>query len=503
MNYIFETKISKTSYVESLKCPRFAWLHRYGTSLGLKYQEDPVRAKEGEEVGTLARTYFGDFILIDKKLNQYGMPDINSMLSQTKDCIDKGVENICEASFLYNGCYCAVDILHKVDGGYEIYEVKASTDRKVEFDDDIAYQKYVLEHCGLNIVGTYLLVLNKDYSKNGDINVKQLFKILDEKKYVEKRLATLEENIKKAKEILEMESVPPCVFSGKCGSSSDECCYKSYCYKNVPKPSVLDLYSENKKYKYYQEGVVTFEDVINSKVDINHIAKRQVETFVKNLPMHVDKLKVKEFLDTLSFPMYFLDFETFQTAIPFFDNAYPYEQIPFQYSLHIVEDEDGDVTHKEFISKKRVDPRRAVAERLVQDIPTNVCVIAYNASFEKMVIKDLAEIYTDLTDKLLAIANNLKDPLDVFKGGYIYNKAMGGSFSIKSVLPALFPNDDSTNYKKLDNIHNGTEASQTYLSFIKGEIELSDGLWQDFLRYCNLDTLGMVLVVSKLYELVK
>ena len=206
-------------------------------------------------------------------------------------------------------------------------------------------------------------------------------------------------------------------------------------------------------------------------------------------------------MDTLSFPIYFLDFETFQMTIPKYDGIRPYMQIPFQYSLHIKEF-DGSLEHREFLADAGVDPRRKIAERLVNDIPLNSCTVAYNMSFEQNVIKNLASLYPDLSDHLMNIHDNMKDLMIPFKQRNYYTKNMHGSYSIKYVLPALFPNDESLDYHNLDLIHNGGEAMSSFATLEEKNEEEQKYIRERLLKYCELDTLAMVKIYEKLMEVV-
>ena len=147
-----------------------------------------------------------------------------------------------------------------------------------------------------------------------------------------------------------------------------------------------------------------------------------------------------------------------QPVIPLFPGTKPYQQIPFQYSLHYIKSAGGPLLHKEFLAESGENPLQAIAEALCRDIPMNVCVTAYNKSFECSRIKELAGMFPDLSEHLLNIKENIKDLLDPFQAGHYYNRAMGGSFSIKSVLPAIFPDDPELNYHNLEGVHNGSEA---------------------------------------------
>ena len=169
---------SKSKYCLAWQCPKLLWLNKYKPELK---PEDPsleARFSAGNAVGDMAMGLFGDFTEVTA-FKEDGKLDLDKMQELTKECIAKGVENICEASFNYNGLYCAVDILRKENGGYAIYEVKSSTHASRVYAADIAYQKYVLENCGVNVTGTYLICIDSDYIREETLNIHKFFKIID------------------------------------------------------------------------------------------------------------------------------------------------------------------------------------------------------------------------------------------------------------------------------------------------------------------------------------
>jgi hypothetical protein len=227
-----------------------------------------------------------------------------------------------------------------------------------------------------------------------------------------------------------------------------------------------------------------------------------VETAFYHRPDVIDVQQIKAFLMTLNYPIYHLDFETFQPAVPEWEGCRPYQQIPFQYSLHI-EYEDGHLEHKEFLAKEGTDPRRSLAESLCNDIPEGVCSMAYNMSFERRVIKDLSELYSDLEHHLLDIRENMHDLMIPFQKQHYYTEAMQGSYSIKYVLPALCPGDPNLDYHNLDQVHNGSEASAAFADMANHSPEEIKEIRENLLKYCGLDTLAMVKVLGKLKEVVQ
>ena len=280
------------------------------------------------------------------------------------------------------------------------------------------------------------------------------------------------------------------------------CGFFSYCTANWPHPNIFDIASlqNRSKFKLMTQGVRSFEEV-ESAGAVKDKYMMQVEHELHDLPDHINAESIRAFMDTLSYPMYFLDFETFQPAVPLYDNSSPYEQIVFQYSLHYILEEGGPVQHKEFLAYPGEDPRRAVAEHLCEDIPVDVCVLAYNMGFEKGRIAALAKLYPDLEDHLMNIHDNIKDLMVPFRNKDYYNRAMQGSYSIKYVLPALFPDDPELDYNNLEGVHNGGEASAAFAAMTDMDPEQLEEYRDYLLKYCELDTYAMVKVWKKLQEI--
>lgn len=499
MNFNF----SKSKYCGLWQCPKIAWLRKYKPDEITVDGSVIARMEAGNVVGDLAMGLFGDFV----EVTAYNGDkiDLSKMIENTKAEIEKGTPVICEASFDYNGLYCAVDILKKENGGWAIYEVKSSThEDKLVYAADVAYQKYVLENCGINITGTYLICLNNEYIFDGVLNIQELFKITDISESVFFESTNIKTNLNVAELILKSEDEPPIDLSTACNNPY-RCSFWKYCAKEIPTPSVFDLYrmSFSKKIDYYKKGKIRYEDLINEPKITNDKQLRQMSFYLKEQGTYIDKAGIGAFLDTLSFPIYFLDFETVQPVIPEYIGTKPYAQIPFQYSLHYIEKEGGELKHKEFLAESGTDPRRALAERLCEDIPMNVCVTAYNKAFECTRIKELAETFPDLAEHLLNIKDNTKDLLEPFQSGYYYNKAMGGSFSIKSVLPAIFPDDPALDYHNLEQIHNGGEAMSIFPKIKDMPEDEQKTTRHNLLKYCELDTYAMVKVWEELRRVVE
>lgn len=490
---------SKSKYCLLWQCPKLLWLDVYHRELRKEDASLDDRMNTGNQVGDLAMGLFGDFTEVTV-LKEDGRPDIGAMLEKTRQCVQQDVDVICEASFSYEGLYCAVDILRRENGGYAIYEVKSSTHESPIYGVDIAYQKYVLEHCGVKVTGTNLVCIDSDYVRGEQLDVTKLFKIVDMSESVKLETPLIPGQLKLAERTLAATEEPFCRLGEHC-ENPYHCAYWEYCSRHLPKPSVFDLYRLpfKKKLHYYYNGLISYSDLLAAP-ELNDKQLRQIQFRLSDCGTYVDRDGIRDFLNTLSFPIYFLDFETMQPVIPEYPNTKPYQQIPFQYSLHYIEKPGGELKHKEFLGISGEDPRRAIAESLCRDIPVSTCVTAYNRGFECSRIRELAELFPDLAPHLMNIREHIQDLLMPFQSGYYYNRAMGGSFSIKSVLPALFPDDPELDYHNLEGVHNGSEAMSIFPKIKDMSPEDQQIARRNLLRYCQLDTYAMVKVWEALVK---
>lgn len=504
-------RLSKSRYTLFCQCEKALWLRVNKPEEAIVDAGLEARFEQGNEVGDLAMGLFGNYVEVTAE-REDGSLDLEAMVEKTKQEMNKGTETICEASFTFENNYCAVDILRKTDNGWAIYEVKSSSfndskdgESKLEkYAPDIAYQKWVLTQCGINVTDTYLICLDSEYVLNGKLDLQQLFVTIDMKDLVKNEYDKVPSQVKQAMNMLQKEDEPNTDLSENC--MKPYCCaFLEYCklQHKIPqdKPTVFDLYRMNfsKKLEHYHAGRISFIDV--RQESLSDKQQMQVECTLNDTE-HIDTDGIREFLDGLSYPLYFLDFETLQQAVPHYEGQRPYQQITFQYSLHIKQSASAPYEHKEFLAPSDgTDPRRSLAEQLCNDIPMNVCTLAYNKSFECGRIEELASLYPDLANHLLNIREHIKDLLTPFQSGYYYVPAMGGSFSIKSVLPALFPNEPSLDYHNLDErCQNGGDAMTIFPRIQHMTPEEAQASREALLRYCELDTWAMVKVWERLEQ---
>ena len=492
--------ITKTDFMTFANCPKQYWLSKNRKDLEKPISDDARKhIEDGIKVGELARQFFDKTFLASRKKSD-GTLDIEAQIAATKLAMTQGFKAIAEASFQYEDLFCAVDLL-KIDpfGGYSILEVKATNEVKEDHFEDIAFQKYVLEKCGLKINALYILHLNHAYTRHGPIDPKGLL-IADDvtkDKEVTDTLNNLEyfldqmRDIQKEKEELEQDLGPYC----------KDCPFHEYCHKDIPVPTALNINGVRKStaYKFINQKIYSFVDLLHAGfTPSNYRQKVQIDAEISGKSPIIKELELKQFLQKIKYPLYHLDFETINEAIPPVDGSHSYDQVPFQYSLHIEKVQGGPLEHKEFLGTK-LDCQRALAEQLCNDIPVDGTPIAYNMSFERTVLKHLAEQYPDLSDHLLAIRENMIDLLVPFKHGAYYDRAQGGSNSIKYVMPALCP-EMAEAYHELPVVHNGGEALAMFPKLVKMKDEEYERTREGMLMYCCLDTLSMVKVLNKLWE---
>ena len=488
--------LSKSRYTQGVTCAKKLWLSCYKSEEAEDMGNNSI-LDNGTKVGDLARNLFGDYILINFDTN------FKNMLDETEKYLANKPNIICEASFSYDGNFCSVDILKNDIDGVEIYEVKSSTEISNIYIEDVSYQTWVLKKCGLNVKNSYIVHINNQYIKNGEFNINEFFKIVDVSKSID--LDMIEKKAYELKKIINNKEEPKIDLSIACHEPYD-CPFFKYCTKKLPTPNVFDIgwrVSFDKKIEMYKRNHIKYEEVINNEV-INDKATEQIKAYINNLDPKINKKNIKKLIDSFKYPLYFLDFESFQPCIPFIDGTKPYQQICFQYSLHYYLEEDGKLYHKEYLSEDYDgNPMYGLCKRLCEDIPMNSCVLVYNKGFESPRLKEMAELFPEFREHLLNIKDNIIDLMIPFINQDYYVKEMAGRWSIKVVLPALFPNDSSLDYHNLDQVHKGDEASNAYLSLPNLTKEEQDKLRKNMLEYCKLDTYAMVKIYEKLREVIK
>lgn len=484
--------ISKSLYIRGLQCHKSLWLKKYNSDV-LEASNEGV-LENGNNVGALACELYPGGVEIP-----YDGTSFEDKIIMTQDLINEGVKNIYEATFQYNGILVMVDILNVEDNTVVINEVKSSTDVKDVYLHDLSIQYYVLNGLGYDVQEANVIHINNEYIRGDELEINKLFTTVEVTDIVKNFQEDIEENLEIFRGVLSDKAKEPNIDIGPHCSSPYACDATNYCWSNIPQYSVFNIsrLKTDKKFELYKRGILNFTDIPNIN-QFSHSQQLQIKAELEQTEI-INKTSIKGFLDSLTYPIYHLDFETFQQAIPQWKGVIPYMQIPFQYSLHI-EHENGTLEHKEFLAEDGIDPRYELAKRLVEDIPCDATVLTYNMGFEKGVIRKLANQFSDFTYDLMCIHDNIKDLMTPFQSKDYYVPKMRGSYSIKNVLPALVPEMEKA-YKDLDLVHNGGEAMNAFASLGTLSDEEKIAYRNALLEYCKLDTLAMVKILQKLREL--
>jgi hypothetical protein len=481
--------LSKSQFMRGLQCHKSLWLFKNRPDL----RTPPDAFQQaifdmGTEVGLFARGLFPGGREI-----QYDNNTFQQKIELTKRYIEDGVETIYEATFLHDDIIVMVDILHRGDKGWELYEVKSSTSLKKEYLNDISIQYYVLSGSGLPLSKVSLVNINNEYVRSGDIDAAELFNIHDLTKEVMGNQNFVADKIAHLRSMLRRAC--PAVDIGPQCSSPYSCDFIDHCWAHIPEKSVFDLAEKGiDKFGCYSRGIVRFVDL--DLDELNYKQRMQVEAEL-NDRITIDVKGIQEFLDKLYYPQCFLDFETFMPPIPLYEGTRPYQPVLFQYSIHCVKSEGADLKHHEYLADVKVDPREKIATDLTILIPEDACVITYNSTFEKSRLRDMARQFPHLSDQLMGIHDRILDLMPTFRKRHYYRKEMHGSYSMKAVLPALVPELSYAGMAVCD----GSDAMNIYTSLhlIHDEKEILR-IRRDLLEYCRLDTLGMVRILEKLKE---
>lgn len=492
--------ISKSDFLLYLDCPKHFWLWKKKRNVvpNIEVSEFSQRLiEQGDEVEKWARKLFPNGVLIESQ-------EMDAV-SDTQKILQGGHKQVFQATFFAEELYAMVDVLEwdEENQYWIINEVKGSSSQEVKKDvhvNDATFQKVVLEKAGLIVGQVNLIELNKEFRKNGNIDPKLLLEKTDITNEIRDLQSGIEIQINDAKRYLAREEEPKvcnCIYK----SRSNHCPSFSYNHPEVPDYSIHDIVRIGSSKKKLEEMIdndwLRIED-IPLDYELSPTQSNQVYTTITGETIIKDE-KIKEELAKLEYPLYFLDYETYPSAIPVFDGCYPYQQVPFQYSLHILNAPGEDLVHKEFLQTKFENPMSSLAHSLRTDIGDNGSVIVWNKKFEGKCNEDLANTVPKLSDFILGINQRFFDLMEIFSKQYYVHKDFKGSCSIKKVLPVLA---HGFSYNELS-IQDGGMALTSWREMIFGDKTLKEQeeIASNLLSYCELDTLAMVKILEALQEI--
>ena len=478
--------LSKTSYTHGLQCHKYLWLETWRKKL----KDEPNSATEeifrqGHEVGELAQDLFPGGIEIPFK----GL-SVDEQLQQTIVAL-KTNKVIYEAAFLFDDIFIKADIMRKVRGGWELYEVKSSTGRKDVYYDDLALQYHAITNAGTNITKVFLVHVNSAYVRKGKLDIEQLFTVNN----LTSDVLELQPKVRKQLSLMKgmLVGKEPKIEIGPHCTDPYPCAFKECCWQHIPdEGSVFDLAGRGVDcYQLYHEGIKKLIDIPLDRVKGKQL--QQVQAAQKKQTV-MDKKGLQEFLEQLWYPLCFLDFETFQEAVPSYNGQRPYQKMPFQFSLHYMEKPGSKLHHHEYLAEPNVDPRKEFVDQLLDTIPEDGCILVYNISFEKSRLEEIAELFPRKKKQIQKLIDNMVDLIVPFRARHLYSWKQKGAHSIKAVLPAFVK---GLSYGDLE-IGDGGAAMQAYheMCALADSPKKLATLRKHLLAYCKQDTLAMVKLLE-------
>lgn len=495
------TKTSKTDYMRWRECPKDAWLAMHNPDFYYSFEptEFELALREtGSKVEEIARGLFPngqEVIGRDEQAQEY----TQALISEKQPVIFQPV-------FVKEGFLAAADILelNATTGGYIIHEVKSASRVKPEYLYDVTFQTTLLRRCGLKIDKVNIIHLNKDYIRQGDLNLGELFVKNDLTTQVDEVSADVARDMQTAKDYLLSETEPKgpcgCIYKGR----SNHCTTFKYSNPQVPEYGVHDIArigSSPKKLKEMIDAGIFELDKIPTHIELSEIQQNQIRAYNSG-NLVIQKTAIATELQGLRFPLYFIDYETHLSAIPLFDGWSPNKQVQFQYALHIVETPDAEPIRKDFLHAKMEDPDNDFVASLKEHVGPSGSIIVWSRAFECILVNEaIATRRPEYAEFLREFNSRVYDLKDIFSKQYYVCKELWGKTSVKKVLPVFAP---QLSYKELD-IREGATASAAWPKIVWGEVNdvERERICDALLKYCGLDSYAMYAIWQALDNLLK
>ena len=450
--------ISKSDYMLFLKQPAWLWVKKNDPS-----KIPPVDAATqamfdaGHAFEPYVESLFpgGETIAWEKSdWNSY-----KTLPARTKQALESGAKVVFQGRFEWQQFTFLPDIIEVVgDKVLDLYEIKSSTKVKTDHLYDLAFQKTVLEGNGFTVRNISVIHVNNQYVRQGKVNPKELTTFTDVTEKVNEIAVKTPQNMQAALKTAEQAEMPD------------------------PNPELAKLGSKSEWMKVY-ENIFPTEPMVwpaDTRAEIN-------------------KQEIERFLSDLKYPLYFFDYETMQGLVSYFDGQRPYQQVPFQYSLHIIREPGGEVEHREYLHKDNTNPAPDLAKQLVKDMGDSGSIITWNMRFEKSVNEELGRMYPEYSEQITVINERVVDLMIPFKAKWYDDPRCEGSASIKKVLPVMCP---ELSYKDLS-IQDGNSAQRLWMEAVLDETRADQKgqILADLTEYCKMDTWAMVRIWQELKKL--
>jgi hypothetical protein len=488
--------LSKSKYTNGIQCPKLLW-HQYNAKDKLPEIDKRTQAifDQGHQVGELAKKLFPNGIDLEWELSY------EEVIKQSQELLKEG-KPLFEAGFMSNRTYARVDILNPVGKQFDIIEVKMGSSVKEINLHDVAFQRYCYQGAGVPIRRCHLMHINTSYVKHGELDLEQLFAKEDITDSLDIYSNGVEDNVQEMLAVIASKKCPNCDIGPHCDDPY-ECGLKETCWAKVREHdnNVFTLRNaRGRQWELYKQGIIR-NDQIPSDFHLTDKQLTQVQAEKTGQP-YIDEATIRNFLDQLVYPVYYMDFETFgfMMPIPILDDTRPYGQVPFQFSIHVLQSADSEPIHHSWLWDGEGDPRPEFMGQLKAVLGEEGSIVVYNQGFECSRLRESSEVYPDYASWVDGVVDRIVDLLPPFRSFGIYYPSQHGSASLKMVLPAL----TGKNHADLE-ISEGGEASDEFMRVTFGEVSEAERkkVRNNLEEYCGLDTMGMVDIVRKLERLLQ
>jgi predicted RecB family nuclease len=402
------------------------------------------------------------------------------------------VPAIFEGAFEYRNVLVRVDVLHRRrDGRWRLVEVKSTTGVKEHHLEDVAIQSRVVSGCGVDLASTCLAHINRSYVfQGGTVDPRRFFKIRNLTRRIEQ--PDLVFQLRSQFRVLAMPTAPDLPTGPHC-TAPVTCEFYEHC--NAPKPSdhigYLPRLRASAMEQLEELGIDSIQNIPDD-FELSEIQRRAATCVQTRQPWFSPELR--GVLGELAYPLFFMDFESVNPAVPRFPGMRPYDQLPFQFSVHVLREPGTELEHFEFLATDASDPRREFISSLSHALGESGSIVVYS-SFESQRLSNLAVWLPEHAERINAIQSRLFDLLPIVRE-HTYHPAYAGSYSIKSVLPALVP---EMTYDGME-VANGQDAGIAWESLVRGGLDCGEceRISKALLDYCGLDTLALVRLLEVL-----
>lgn len=487
--------LTKSRFMQGLKCDLLLW-NQYHSDQTIRYsprnESNLQRVNiQNESVYKFAKSIYSNGKEVPRNLNMHAAHRMTQELLQSRDIVYN-------ASFLSTEYFSKSNILKPaIDGEtWEIIEVKPSINIKQDNFKDISFQFHVAQSCGVKISKCFILHINPNYMYEGELDINQLFTLREITEKINSSRVEFKKELEYRKSLIYQKEIPQITVEHSCSTPKN--CILKTCWGDLGDANIFNLREGSElALKFYNLGIKYIKDIPEDP-DLSATQKIQIAAEKLNQPI-IEKQKLDDFLKTIQFPLYFLDFETINPAIPIYKKSKPFQHVPFLYSLHVMANKDMPLEHYSFIDDGESDPREKILSELSKLITAEGTILCYNAVFEMKCLRESVKLFPEFTDWHSSISEKFIDLSNPFRFFYYYHPKQNGSASLKSVLPALTGLD----YKELA-IADGNLANLEFLrakTMQLSQEEITE-IYQLLKNYCKMDTFAMVNILEALWKLV-